>query len=153
MLLSRPKTTVVGLDIYSGYWGIDDNTPERFLRNARIAGAVGRADARAGDVRGMPFKDGEFDAVVSVDAIDHLNKEGIAKALSEVARVLKPRGEFLLTIVNVDWLVKLTSPHALAHHPAQDPARWRSLLESAGFAMEEDGAQPGGLYFFARKRT
>ena len=153
VLLARPKTTVVGLDIYSGYWGIDDNTPERFLRNARIAGAADRADVRTGDLRDMPFKDGEFDAVVSVAAIDHLNKEGIEKALAEVARVLKPRGEFLLTIVNVDWLVKLTSPHALAHHPPQDPARWRSLLEQSGFAMEEDGAQPGDLYFFARKRT
>lgn len=152
VLLARPKATVTGLDIYSGYWGIDDNTPARFLHNARIAGAADRADVRTGDLRDMPFKDGEFDAVVSVAAIDHLNKEGIAKALAEVARVLKPGGEFLLTIVNVDWLVKLTSPHALAHHPPQDPARWRSLLEQSGFAMEEDGTEPGGLYFFARKR-
>jgi SAM-dependent methyltransferase len=153
VLLSRPKTTVVGLDIYSGYWGIDDNTPERFLQNARIAGAGDRADVRTGDLRDMPFKDGEFDAVVSVAAIDHLDKAGIAKALSEVARVLKPGGEFLLTIVNVDWLVKLTSPHGLAHHPPQDPGRWRSMLEQSGFAMEEDGTQPGGLYFYAKKRT
>jgi SAM-dependent methyltransferase len=153
VLLTRPKATVVGLDIYSGYWGIDDNTPERFLRNARIAGAGDRADARTGDLRDMPFKDGEFDGVVSVAAIDHLNDEGIRKALAEVARVLKPGGEFLLTIVNVDWLVKLTSPHALAHHPPQDPARWRARLEQSGFAMEEDGTQPGGMYFFARKRT
>jgi SAM-dependent methyltransferase len=153
VLLSRPKTTVVGLDIYSGYWGIDDNTPERFLQNARIAGAGDRADVRTGDLRDMPFKDGEFDAVVSVAAIDHLNKEGIDKALREVARVLKPGGEFLLTIVNVDWLVKLTSPHGLAHHPPQDPARWRSMLEQSGFAMEEDGRQPGGLYFYAKKRV
>jgi SAM-dependent methyltransferase len=152
VLLTRPKTTVVGLDIYSGYWGIDGNTPERFMANARIAGAGDRAEARVGDLRDLPFKDGEFDAVVSVAAIDHLNREGIAKALAEVARVLKPRGEFLLTIVNVDWLVKLTSPHALAHHPRQDPAKWRALLEQAGMPLEEDGSQPGGLYFLARKR-
>ena len=51
VLLARPKTTVVGLDIYSGYWGIDDNTPERFLRNARIAGAASRHQARGHEER------------------------------------------------------------------------------------------------------
>ena len=152
VLLTRPKATVVGLDIYSGYWGIDSNTPERFMNNARIAGAADRAEARSADLRDLPFKDGEFDAVVSVAAIDHLNREGVVKALAEVARVLKPRGEFLLTIVNVDWVVKLTSPHALAHHPPQDPAKWHALLEQCGMALEEEGTEPGGLYFFARKR-
>jgi SAM-dependent methyltransferase len=151
LLLTRPKATVVGLDIYSGYWGIEGNTPERFMANARIAGAADRAEARVGDLRDLPFTAGEFDAVISVAAIDHLNRAGTVKALSEVARVLKPRGEFLLTIVNTDWFVKLTSPHALAHHPPQDPARWRTLLEQAGMPVEEDGTQPGGLYFLARK--
>lgn len=152
VLLARPGTTVTGLDIYEGYWGIDDNTPERFLANARIAGGADRADVRTGDMRDMPFKDGAFDGVISVAAIDHLSEEGTTKALSEAARVLRARGEFLLMIVNADWLARLVSPHALAHHPAQDPARWRSLLEQAGFAVEEDGTQPGTLYFFARKR-
>jgi SAM-dependent methyltransferase len=152
VLLARPRATVTGLDIYSGYWGIDDNTPQRFLANARIAGAADRADVRTGDMREMPFAAGEFDAVISCAAIDHLRPNGIVKAIAEVARVLKPRGEFLLMIVNVDWLTKLTSPHALAHHPRQDPARWRTRLEEAGFAVEEIGTQPATLYFLARKR-
>ena len=65
VLLARPGTTVTGLDIYEGYWGIDDNTPERFMLNARIAGVADRASARTGDMRAMPFPDGAFDAVVS----------------------------------------------------------------------------------------
>jgi SAM-dependent methyltransferase len=152
VLLARPKATVTGLDIYQGYWGIDDNTPERFMANARIAGAADRADVRTGDMRAMPFEDGEFDAVVSVAAIDHLRQEGIIKSLAEMARVLKPRGEVLLTIVNVDWLTTLASPHAVAHHPRQDPARWRALLDRGGFAVEEEGKQPGTMYFLAKKR-
>lgn len=152
VLLARPKTTVTGLDIYEGYWGIDDNTPDRFLANARIAGAADRADVRTGDMRDMPFKDAEFDAVISVAAIDHLSEEGILKSLAEMARVLKPRGEVLLMIINVDWLTKLASPHAIAHHRRQDPARWRSLLAERGFAVEEEGTNPGTLYFLARKR-
>ena len=90
VLLARPNTTAMGVDIYSGYWGIDENTPERFMRNARIAGVAERADARVGDMRKLPFADGEFDAVVSSYAIDHLRREERPNAIAEVARVLKP---------------------------------------------------------------
>jgi len=152
VLLARPRATVTGLDIYQGYWGIDDNTPERFLTNARIGGVADRAAARTGDMRDMPFEDGEFDAVVSAYAIDHLRQDGRVKSVAEVARVLKPRGEFLLLIVNVDWLTWLVSPHAIAHHPRQDPTPWRALLEQGGFVVEEQGTRPATLYFLARKR-
>lgn len=152
VLLARPKATVTGLDIYQGFWGIDGNTPERFMTNARIAGVAHRADARTGDMREMPFKDGEFDAVISVAAVDHLRQQDIVKTLAEMARVLKPRGEVLLEIVNPDWLTKLASPHAIAHHRRQDPARWRTLLDESGFAIEEEGKVPGALYVLARKR-
>ena len=152
VLRARPQARVTGLDIYSGYWGIDENTPERFMTNARIAGAADRAEARTGDVRAMPFSDGEFDAVISSYVIDHLRQDGIVKAIAEVARVLKSRGEFLLMIVNVNWATWLVSPHAIAHHPRQEPARWRTFLEQGGFDVEEAGTQPSTLYFFARKR-
>ena len=98
------------MDIYSGYWGIDENTPERFMRNARIAGVAERADARVGDMRKLPFADGEFDAVVSSYAIDHLRRDERPNAIAEVARVLKPGGEFLLMIIHVDWKTWLVSP-------------------------------------------
>jgi ubiquinone/menaquinone biosynthesis C-methylase UbiE len=102
-------------------------------------------------MRDMPFKDGEFDAAMSVAAIDHLREEGILKALGEMSRVLKPRGEVLLMIVNPDWVTMLASPHAIAHHRRQDPARWRSMLAQRGFVVEEEGRQPGTLYILARK--
>ena len=151
VLLARPKATVTALDIYTGYWGIDNNTPERFMSNARIAGAADRAEARTGDMREMPFKDGEFDAAMSVAAIDHLREDGILKTLGEMSRVLKPRGEVLLMIVNPDWVTMIASPHAIAHHRRQDLAHWRSMLAQRGFAVEEEGKQPGGLYILARK--
>ncbi len=152
VLLARPATTVTGLDIYEGYWGIDDNTPERFMRNARIAGVADRAATVTGDMREMPFPDDSFDAVVSSYAIDHLGRTGAAKAIGEVARVLKPNGEFLLMIVNVTWLTWVVSPHAIAHHPRQDPAAWRTMLEQRGFSVEEEGTSPATRYFLARYR-
>jgi SAM-dependent methyltransferase len=150
VLLARPHATATGVDIYNGYWGIDDNTPERFMKNARIAGVAARAAARIGDMRDLPFRDGEFDGVVSSYAIDHLRRDDRPKAIGEVARVLKPGGEFLLMIVHVDWKTWLISP-LLAHHPPQDPERWRNVLRESGFTLEEEGTQFSTLYFLARK--
>ena len=151
VLLTRPQARVTGLDIYDGYYGIDDNTPARFMKNAQIAGAADRADARVGDVREIPFADGTFDAVVSSYMIDHLSRDTRGQALHEVARVLKAHGEFLLMIVNTDWWTWLVSP-PMAHHFRPDPARWRAQLAEAGFVVEEEGRQPVTLYWLARKK-
>jgi ubiquinone/menaquinone biosynthesis C-methylase UbiE len=150
VLIARPHVTATGVDIYSGYWGIDGNTPERFMANARIAGVADRASARAGDMRQLPFGDGEFDAVVSSYAIDHLRRAERPKAIAEVARVLEPGGEFLLMIIRVDWRTCLVSP-LLAHHPSQNPEPWRELLQQHGFSVEEEGTPFTTLYFLARK--
>ena len=150
VLRARPRTTAMGVDIYSGYWGIDENTPERFMRNAQIAGVAGRAAARVGDMRQLPFADGEFDAVVSSYAIDHLRRAERPKAIAEVARVLKPGGEFLLMVIQVDWRTWLVSP-LLAHHPSQSPEPWRALLQENGFTLQEEGTRFTTLYFLASK--
>jgi SAM-dependent methyltransferase len=150
VLQARPQTTATGVDIYSGYWGIDENTPARFMRNAGIAGVGTRAEARVGDMRRLPFADGEFDAVVSSYAIDHLRRAEQPKAIAEVARVLKPGGEFLLMVIRVDWKTWLVSP-LLAHHPSQTPEPWRAMLREHGFTIEEEGAPMATLYFLARK--
>jgi SAM-dependent methyltransferase len=151
VLLARPNTTAMGVDIYSGYWGIDENTPERFMRNARTAGVAERAAARVGDMRQLPFGDGEFDGVVSSYAIDHLRRAERPKAIAEVARVLKPGGQFLLMVIRVDWRTWLVSP-LLAHHPSQDPEPWRGLLQDHGFELQEEGTPFATLYFLAQKR-
>jgi SAM-dependent methyltransferase len=140
------------VDIYSGYWGIDENTPERFMRNAQIAGVAERASARVGDMRELPFGDGEFDAVVSSYAVDHLRRGERSKAIGEVARVLKPGGQFLLMVIQVDWRTWLISP-LLAHHPSQDPEPWRGWLRENGFSLEEEGTRLSTLYFLARKKS
>jgi len=153
LLLARPRVTVTAVDIYKGYYGIDDNTPERLMTNARIAGVADRAEAKVGDARELPLEPGAYDGVISVAAIDHLPRAGIPNALAEVARVLRPRGEFLLTIVNPDAWAWFASPFALAHHRPPDASHWRALLESSGFDVVEQGTQPGGLYFFSRKKS
>jgi SAM-dependent methyltransferase len=151
VLLAKPRVSVTAVDIYSGYYGIDDNTPERFMRNARIGGVADRAEAKVGDARDLPLASGSYDGAISVAAIDHIRRADIPKALGEAARVLKPQGEFLLMVVNVDHWAMFASPHAIGHHPRANPERWRAMLESAGFDIVEQGTQPAALYFLTRK--
>jgi SAM-dependent methyltransferase len=153
LLLVRPRVTLTAVDIYKGYFGIDDNTPERFMLNARIAGVADRAEAKVGDARELPLETGTYDGAISLAAIDHLRRSDIPKALAEAARVLKPRGEFLLMVVNVDGWARFASPHAIGHHPRADSNRWRTMLESSGFEIMEQGTQPAVLYFLARKTS
>ena len=150
VLLARPKTTVTGLDLYEGYFGIEGNTPDRFMKNAQIAGVSNRAEARKGDMRSLPFGDSSFDGVISSYAIDHVGRKGRVEALHEVARVLRSHGEFLLLIVNTDWWTVLVSP-PMAHHFRPDRAEWRRQLDEAGFSVEEEGTQPVTLYWRAKK--
>jgi SAM-dependent methyltransferase len=155
LLLARPNATGTALDIYRGYFGIDENTPERMMRNARIAGVASRAEAITADATAMPLPDASYDAVISSYAIDHMGRDGSAKALKEVARVLKPNGEFLLQVVNPDvWVtVLMPIPHiGLNAHGRPNRVRWRGMLADAGFEVREEGTAPATLYWLARKR-
>jgi SAM-dependent methyltransferase len=155
LLLARPQLTGTALDIYSGFFGITDNTPERMMRNARIAGVADRADTVTADAVKMPLPDASYDAAISSYAIDHMGREGSAKAIREVARVLKPNGEFLLEIVNPDLWVKVMMPiphFGLNAHFKPVPARWNAMLKDAGFDVVEEGTAPATLYWLARKR-
>ena len=52
----------------------------------------GDFDLVTGDVRGLPFKDDSFDAVVCYDVLQHLLEPERARATEEIKRVLVPGG-------------------------------------------------------------
>jgi ubiquinone/menaquinone biosynthesis C-methylase UbiE len=153
VLQAKPRARVTALDIYSGFFGILDNTPERLMANARAAGVADRLDWVIGDMREMPIGDVEYDAVVSAYAMDHVGRDGAARAVRETARVLAPHGEFLLMVVNTDWWIRVVSllPHHSLEHPKANADQWRSLLQQEGFEVLEEGTRPGTLYFVSRK--
>ena len=67
----------------------------------RGGGQRRRAGSGAGAVRGggrrrpLPFADGEFDALVCIDAINHLDGRG--RVLADWCRVVRPGGQILFT--------------------------------------------------------
>jgi SAM-dependent methyltransferase len=62
-------------------------------------------DARVADVQALPFADGEFDVVVAAWMLYHV--PGLPKALSEIARVLRPGGRFVAATNSIFHLHEL----------------------------------------------
>jgi cyclopropane fatty-acyl-phospholipid synthase-like methyltransferase len=108
----------------------------------KAAGIDRRATIRSGDMRQLPFAPGEFDAIVSAYAIDHLNRDGIHQSLAEASRVLEPGGDFLLMVIGMDPGL---------HFGARQAPWWNGRLRETGFRVVEHGMRPATLYVLARK--
>lgn len=156
VLQARPRSTVTAVDIFSQQYGIAGNSPDRLRANVAAAGAASRLEVQTADIRELPFPPSTFDGAVSVAVIDHLSREGIARSLAEVRRVLRPGGDFLLVVINPDLWIRVAFP-MLAEHgyfgQKPRPAFWRDELNTAGFDVVETGTQPGALYLLGRSRA
>lgn len=49
-----------------------------------------------GDIFHIPFEDGKFDGVYNVGVMEHFNGEDIERILSELSRIIKPKGKILV---------------------------------------------------------
>jgi ubiquinone/menaquinone biosynthesis C-methylase UbiE len=67
------------------------------VANRRIPGV--RAHCQAVDARTMPFRDGAFDAVVCCYLLELLDEDDIVRTLTEIRRVLRPRGRLALVLI------------------------------------------------------
>lgn len=84
-----PNTRLFGIDISQKLCEISrDNNPD--------------ANIFLGDAESLPFSDNKFDLIFMTETLEHLLDYN--KALSEVSRVLKPNGYFVVTVPNRDWL-------------------------------------------------
>jgi ubiquinone/menaquinone biosynthesis C-methylase UbiE len=88
----------------------------------------------------LPFLDGSFDGVTCRLAAHHFGD--VPKAFSEIARVLKSGGRFVLSDnyapedAALDrWINELEAIRDPSHVREHTIAQWRSLLERAGFRV------------------
>lgn len=95
---ARRLTTgrAVGIDIWQAE-DLSGNRPEAVLENAKREGVAERVEVQTADMRQLPFPDRTFDVVVSCAAIHNIySADDRAKAIREIARVLKPGGRALI---------------------------------------------------------
>lgn len=79
--------------------GIDNDS--RALKDAKKFVKEDRVKLILTDASQLPFKDNIFDAVIISEVIEHVTDE--QKVLSEIYRVLKPKGVLVLTTCNIDY--------------------------------------------------
>lgn len=82
-----PRLQVIGMDI-------DREMIKTARRNLLAYGLSERVAFQVSDVHHLPFKDGGIGFIVSTFSLHHWSDVGLA--LSEIYRVLKPEGQFLL---------------------------------------------------------
>jgi ubiquinone/menaquinone biosynthesis C-methylase UbiE len=96
-----------------GFRGVGLDASAAMIANCtEHAEAQGISDSwlyQLGDVEALPFPDDSFDGAVCMGVIDYLATD--EKLLSEVARVLKPGGHFILCFTNkYGYTVSLSTP-------------------------------------------
>lgn len=109
-----PQGKAIGIDL----WQTMDqsgNKPEVTMENAQAEGVAERVEIKTGDMRELPLPDASVDAVIASLSIHNIpDKQGRAKAIQEIHRVLKPGGqialldfmatnEYLTTFQSIGW--------------------------------------------------
>ena len=91
-----PGGKVHGLDLWQAR-DLSDNSPGSATANAEAAGVADRLVIDTGDMRAMPYADGQFDVIASMTAIHNIeDKPGRTQAIAEIWRVTKPGGQILI---------------------------------------------------------
>jgi ubiquinone/menaquinone biosynthesis C-methylase UbiE len=104
-----PGLRVTGIDL-------SDEMIVRGQDKARRAGVADRASFRQGAAQQIPFPDASLDLVVSTLSLHHWSDP--VAVLDEIARVLRPRGSFLIFDLRRDmiapcWLMLWFATHVI----------------------------------------
>ncbi len=137
------KGRIVALDRFDSSY-IADGGRALLEENLRRANLSERVAIEQGDLTALPFAADHFDAAVSAHAVDHLGPQ-TKLGLSEIRRVLKPGGRFLLIVWVPGWTM-FAIANALAFSLAPKRA-WRRMAAEAGFLLGDEGMFNG--YWFA----
>lgn len=143
---------------------VSDLTQSMLDNAAQAAAELGLAvSTRLHPAERMPYPDATFDLVTCRIAPHHFTAP--AEFVREVARVLKPGGQFLLIDGTVEddqpeaeeWMHQVEKLRDPSHNRLLTPRTWRALCEAAGLAVEQAQVslfkQPDLEWYFAVAAT
>jgi ubiquinone/menaquinone biosynthesis C-methylase UbiE len=113
---------------------------------AGLPGGSAEIELEVASIEDMPFADGSFDVVVALGVLEYVDGQ---RALSEIARVVRPGGTVVVTMLNP------ASPYRLFEWCVYWPARRAlgQLERLAGVPPERrHGAKPSGIRAIRRGR-
>ena len=91
----RHSIALAGLGYLMTGLDYSDLMLQKAQQDAKTAGVA--VDFRQGDMRELPFADGEFDgAIMLFTSFGYLGRDGDRQAMREIGRVVKPGGRFIL---------------------------------------------------------
>lgn len=97
-----------------------------------------KTDLYAGSAERLPFADASFGVVIIKHVVEHLRDPELA--ISELGRILSPKGILILATPNLDSLLKPLKGEAWigyqdpTHIALKPPAEWLDMLHSADFS-------------------
>jgi SAM-dependent methyltransferase len=98
------------------------------------------AHLQKGNAYSLPYGDASFDLVISYSMFEHLRE--YPRALGEVARVLRPGGEFLLGMPAVnramEWGFLAMGIKDINDHHVTTPQRVSRAFGAAGFSLVDE---------------
>jgi SAM-dependent methyltransferase len=136
-------------------FGIDISEPTVIQAGAAFPDGRGALRAAVGDVRDLPFRDGSFDAIYSMGTIEHFDET--ARAVDEMARVLKPGGRAIIGVPNrydpflrplLATVMQATGLYGYGYEKSYSRRALRTMLERAGLEVVAETAilfMPGWL--------
>jgi 2-polyprenyl-6-hydroxyphenyl methylase/3-demethylubiquinone-9 3-methyltransferase len=78
--------------------GVDPSRRSLEVARTHAAGSALTIEYQAGVAEALPFADGQFDAVICCDVLEHV--DDVSAAVREAARVLRPGGLYLYDTIN-----------------------------------------------------
>lgn len=95
--LGRHSLLFAGNGFQVDSFDLSKDAIDGLLKKAK-EGAMPNIRCTHGDMNTLPFKDESFDCLLAYHVISHTDTVGIKRIVDEIYRVLKPGGEFYLTL-------------------------------------------------------
>src|SRR3990172_6474911 len=131
---------------YQGYNAVGIDFAEKTVK--RVNEAVPEIDVRYGDVRNLPFRDGEIAGYWSIGVVEHF-WDGYEKIIKEMMRVIRTGGYLFITFPYMSPLRRLKAYFDLYdkkldkdmldkfYQFALDPRKFTDDLKCLGFTLKE----------------